>query len=416
MSGIPFLPSTSIGEVLHAMGRIIRFVPKYLKERKKKAMLNAWQETSFATVCEALNIYYEKREFPLFSYPAASDRFVKVPLYVRPEWTRLSLESLNKSWDKENRQFSPTKAQKNFIQFYQELRKILGLGLIWPGEIFRLTSMSTSSNKLILKFEMGSFLDATMSQYILEHELVTAITKEKYLGDLRLPLRDTSAGTISAVETFCQKNVVRIGVSNLLLLRCEDDKYAPIVQKRGKQSMGMKGKYDTVSSGIFDIIGFAEQDFELEHKVLTEIYEELFDKKEVARKHSRINPTFFYEENGIRELRRYLKNGLASFDVTGFCIDLIRIVPEITTVLIVRDERYYKEYINKFKLNPEYEKIRQFFVPRYIGNINEYFSNHIPTDPVDHGAGYGFDPIRWTLPGAFCFYQGLKKAVDDKLL
>jgi hypothetical protein len=111
-----------------------------------------------------------------------------------------------------------------------------------------------------------------------------------------------------------------------------------------------------------------------------------------------------------------LDDGRASFLITGFCIDLVRMVPEITTVFVVRDESYYREHRARMKANLEYGPPFHCEIPRDIPDVDDYLATRFPSDPGRPDAGQGFDPWKWTLPGGFCFYQGLKRAVRERLL
>lgn len=301
---------------------------------------------------------------------------------------------------------------------YQWLRTQLGLGQIWNGDIFRLTHLQAFSDKLSLEFELGSFFDSVMYHYILEHELVTAIAGGGTKARAHLELRDRVAAHASAIEGFCQNNVSRIGVSNLLILRGDDDTYFPVVHRRGSQSLAYG--FDTLSSGVFDNISVPKVDFELKHKVLVEVEEEIYANRALSKQIRDMNPRFFYAHDGIRDLLETTDKGLATFQVTGFCIDLIRLVPEITTVWVVRDasyfHRHYRGQGRPMRISDEHLLTNWLQISHTIRDIDEFLANSIVTDPDSTPPSYGFNPMLWTLPGAFCFYAGLKRAVTAELL
>ena len=307
--------------------------------------------------------------------------------------------------------------ERAFFDQYQEIRKRLGLLPMWDGRLFRLVSLEPRDPGLDLHFEHGSFFDAVACQYALEHELRLAIMGGE-TPTARLPNRDSLASTATLIENFCSVRVARVGVSNLLLLRSAENTYRPVVRERGRQSMGHAGDFDPISSGVFDIsTGSGDVDFSLEFKVLKEVYEELLGGVEVEREHMGLDPDFFFYKPGIVDLREMLQDGRATFQVTGFCIDLVRVIPEITTVLVVRDDSYYRRHRADFKVNLEYEGLSSFFeIPVKIGDIDQYLAKQFPSVPGHAHSGLGFDPLKWTLPGGFCFYQGLKRAVADGLL
>jgi hypothetical protein len=407
------------------MGDIIYLIKEFrnLKEgRYKQSALKAWRAIKFQDACRVLVEYYGDRSVPLFSYPCSLNKQLKVPLYVRREWIDLRDESLSMSLERSDvrRPHQPTQYQKDFLMLYHWLRRELGLSEIWDGTIFRLTNMQTSPDKLSLEFELGSFFDSVMYHYVLEHELVTAIAGEGAKASEHLELRDRVAGHALAIEGFSRNNVSRIGVSNLLLLRSGENTYFPVVQRRGSQSLA--SGLDTLSSGVFDNISAPKVDFGLKHKVLVEVEEEIYGNKALSKQVMEMNPQFFYEYDGIRDLLEKTEKGAATFQVTGFCIDLIRLVPEITTVWVVRDTKYYDRHYQArgagrlMKISEEHQLTSRLQIPRRIQDADDFLANSIVTDPDSTSASHGFDPMLWTLPGAFCFYQGIKRAVTAGLL
>jgi hypothetical protein len=174
-----------------------------------------------------------------------------------------------------------------------------------------------------------------------------------------------------------------------------------------------------MSSGFFDIsTGQPEiADFTLIYRTLKEIWEELFNKKEVQRDIRKANPFFFHDKPGIREIKAMLEGGRdAVLLVTGFCIDLVRLVPELTTVLVVRDPSYHSKYWNVMKVNAEYRGAVECKIQCGIVDAERFLREEFPVHPGRPSAGLGFDPTNWTLTGAFCFHQGMKKAVAAGLL
>ncbi len=390
---------------------------KWFDQRRKQQSLKAWREADFGELCHVLVKYYESRNVPLFAYPGPAGVPIKVPVYVRPEWSRLTEQSLDKHFEPVKRPYSPKKAQEDFLTFYREMRRDQGLGDVWDGTIFRLTNIQTSPNQVRLEFEEGQFLHSMMCHYILEHELVVAQPRESASGNLQLKLREEVSGSVQAIESFCKRDIVcRAGVSNLILLRSEAGHYLPVIQKRGAQSLA-RGLCP-VSSGVFDVTTKPKDDFDLKHKVLKEVYEELFGNPDVVKETKNFDSRFFYPQDGVSDLLKLLEQGEAKLEVTGLCIDLIRMIPEITTVLVVRDVSYYKRHLEgpgaRFLLNEEYRLTSDIHIPRSIQDADHYLAHEMLTDP--DGEERGFDPLRWTLPGAFCFYQGLKRAVSSRLL
>lgn len=408
-----------LGPITWALQKLVSAgirIPNWLKRRRLKKAVAAWDSVDFQILSHSLVNYYELKGVPLFCYPGESR---KVPLYVRKPWLTLSESSLHMSMIQKETPVQMTKPQKEFLDLYPRVRRALGLTQLWNGRVFRIVALETSEDQLDLKFELGHFFDTLAYQYVLEHEARLALSRgpEKAIDSRALPLRESLASTPHAIEAFCETQCARIGVSNLLLFRLDNDTYRPAIRSRGNLSMGHLGDFDPMSSGMFDISTYDPNvDFRIQYKVLKEIYEELFGGKEVEKEMRGLDPDFFFEKAPIKDLIAMLEDGRACFQVTGFCVDLVRMVPEISTVTIVTDSSYYARYRLRFKNNLEYGPPSFCNIPRSISNVDEYLAKQFPSNPGQPESAKGFDSSRWTLPGAFCFYQGLKRAVNERLL
>jgi hypothetical protein len=390
---------------------------KSVNGRQFKKVLTAWSEIDSGLLYGFVAAYYKGKGLPLFAYPCSAAR---VPLYVRPSWQALTDRSLVMKLNRIERAADLPKSYQEFLTLYADVRKAMGHRELWNGRVFRLTELRSSAGSLSLHFEQGRFFDALACQYILEHEARLALAPWRGGVEVKprtLPVRDSVASTAKEIEHFCQTQTARIGISNLLLFRSGKNTYRPMIRSRGKLSMGQTGVFDTIGSGVFDIANAdAGIDFDRRYKILKELYEELLGGVEVETEISQTEPDFFFRKPGIKELLPMLRDDRASFQITGFCIDLIRAVPEITTVFIVRDSKYFSRYRDIFSANSEYEAGSPFDIPRKLGNVDEYLAERFPSNPAQPDAGMGFDPVKWSLSGAFCFYQGLKRASAEGLL
>ncbi len=403
--------------ILQKVYNLAQWAVSLRDQRKFERAATAWSSVDVSILLDLVTYYYEQKGVPLFGYPWSP---TKVPLYVRQSWLNLTETSLEIHRSHVDRPVQLGKAEKDFLEIYPKVRQKLGLNELWNGNVFRLVSLGVLDDKLRLEFESGHFFDTLACQYLLEHEARLALSghsKGKRVQPHDLPVRESLASTPSAVEGFCKAKAVRVGISNLILFRDGED-YTPAVRGRGGLGMGNVGKFDPISSGIFDIsTSDPEVDFDLRYKVLKEVYEELCGGKDVEKGMPGFDPTFFFSEPAIKDLKQMLDDGRASFLVTGFCIDLVRLAPEITTLLVVRDGSYHAQYRSKFRINEEYGPASlTCTVPGNIVDVDEYLATGFPSDPARPSGTRGFDSSKWTLPGAFCFYQGLRRAVSEKLL
>ncbi len=411
------IPVPGVKDVIDGISTAIDWFDK----RKNKAYVKAWRNAATNDLYRMIIEYYVDIGKSLFSYPYQKNDRIKVPLYVEDGWDSLSSSKIKMSFKNIKRQFHPNTSQEWFWDFFKVLKQLPSLDL----DVFRLTNIQTQDNTLQIDFELGKFSHSVMSQYILEHELITLLSKGSKPSRKDFKLRNKVASDAKMIKNFFLYNVGRIGVCNLMLLRRDKDTYIPMVQRRGALSMTLEKQLDPISSCIFEVATSPKADFELKHTVLREIYEELFGGPEVVERSKHLDPYFFYKKDGINDLLELLENGSAIFEITGFCIDLIRIVPEITTVLVVTDEKYFKRHyspgssdpsIASFKLNPEFDPTSLYSIPSHLDDIDGYLKTRFLSDPDEVPSKEGFDPLKWTLPGGFSFYLGMKRAVQNKLL
>ncbi len=380
--------------------------------------IQAWRESNFAAQCNALVEYYHDLGELLFSYRGKRGR-VRIPLFVRKEWLNLDRSSLILAPLRAADPYRPTVEEREFLEVYHKIREALGHTKLWEGDLYRLLGMDTAKGKLTLSFAPGKFLETIMCQWRLEHELNLALRKS---GDnYWLPLRDTLLQNQADIETFCAKKPVMVGVSNLLLLKCAPHQYKPYIQRRKAHSLvgGAEGLYDTIGTCAFTWRRLPEADFDIKERVMTATGKELFAKDYLAgpfRGEEGAEP----EEQWRTVLEGMERSGDASFDVTGFFIDLVRCAPQVTTVLVVRDPSYFQRFFAEFKvssINPEFDRLghRLRIEPDKIKNVDDWMVTSMLQDPEFEGAGTGFDALRWTFDGGFAFYQGMRRAVKKHL-
>jgi len=361
--------------------------------------------------------FYRDRNFNyIFDYPSKDGERISVPLYVRPEWRNLTSDDWDPSTDPSIQEYYDFhESQEKFCEMYPKFRKI-PKERFWDGDIFRLVDLGLTDSGLKPKFIGGKFFGSVKSHYYLEHEVVTTMFQSPDNTDYLFPLRGKIAGSEENILNFSKNNYSRIGVSNLLLFKQKDGRYLPIIYARAEQSLA-EG-FDTVSSGIYDIVTVPSMDSDVKHKLFVEIFEELYGREEFERRTDAAKVERLYSADEILKLQRLIEVGDATYDLTGFCIDLIRVTPELTSVLVVRDPGYLEEFRARFKLRKksEHKKISDWPLPMEIRDLDTFLAHDMLTDPDKKPPSFGFDPYRWTLPGGFTFYQGVKRAVEGNLL
>lgn len=409
------VPGLGINDIVDSIGK---FSDWYDNRKLEKHKL-LWERANLIKAYDWIVSYYESIQQNLvkYNYSASSKYF---PILQLLKWNEISDKSLLLEFNNHRPNFTPSKTQKIFYDFFSNLKKLKPIDL----DVFSVKEIKISSHVIKLFFELGSFSQSVMCQYILEDELMNLLDEFEEFNKNEFLLRNSVAENYNKILNFYKNNITRIGFCTLILLKKDDQHYIPMVKKRGESSMINQNLFDPISSCVFEVATTPKADFELKHTLMREIYEELFGQKEVAEDVRHINPYYFYERDGIKDLNFLLENGRATFAKTGFCIDLIRLVPEITAVLVVQDQEYFDKYFNenqntteKFILNDEFNSHSSHWeIPISIKDAERYLKDEILSDPDSIEIEKGFDPMKWTLPGGYSFYQGICYAVHHKLL
>ena len=378
--------------------------------------LQLWQQIHLTQIYSTLLDYYKNLGDKLFSYPGPTGP-IPMPLYVKPVWQELTRARLNMTLQNNTRTYQPSEMQLQFWNFYNQMKNLKPdvVDQLYDGKIFRLMNFIESDQSLALNFEIGQFSHAVMCQYLLEHELIMALANNVHPSRDSLAIRNQVAEDEKTIAAFFQHNIARIGINNLILVKRNSNTYLAIARKKSMQSMIQHHLFDQISSCIFEMIDSLKVDFDLQNTVLRETCEELFGQPDQATNPNEGINAINNQE--MVELQRMLQNGSAVFQVTGFCIDLVRLVPEITTLLIIHDRTFFKHFLDRnTHLNDEFLPGSFFQIPSNLDDVDAFLKSAIVSDPDGNPHAKGFDPMLWTLPGGFSFYQGLKRAVGMKLL
>lgn len=371
---------------------------------------DAWKRISDPDKFSVLVDYYQEHHVPCFEYTSTCRGLTKMPLLVQESWLNLSGDSLDITLDDGDTQYAPSDYQKDFFEFYANYKN---LDREWNDRLFSLSKIIESDGKLTLSCEIGRYFNSLMCQYVLEDELIMALAAGKDPNSV-LPIRESVASDINMIMQFGRQNVMRMGVSNLLLLR-DADSYIAQIHVRGDLSMGQG--LDTVSSGVFSIQGPARDGVvDIREQVYREIREELYNDKSAARATNAYAIPSTKGHAAVSKIQNMIRDGSAVFMITGFCIDLVRLVPDITAVLVINDPSFVEEERQHWVLNEEYHRSSEIRIPSKIDDIDKVLAHEFPSDTESVPLQKGFDPLNWTLPGAFCLHQGLHRCSSAGIL
>lgn len=391
---------------------------EYYMKKRKEAAVHAWK-TPISKRYEIVKNYYDDIRESMFSFEMKEGGTKVMPFLVLPDWSQI--DNVNTDRFKEIREHILLSSQQmEFWHFYgDEIQK--------PGwkdrddDVFRPISFEVKERSLELSLQLCKFSEAFVCQYLLEHELLlTQISCPDITQLYRRPfaIRDKVARNLDSILSFFEKHPARMGINNLFLLRKDNERYKPMVYQRGELSMVQQPLFDAASSCVFSVQTNANKDRELLHTVTREIAEELFGYKEAESRSNYDNPNRHYYLDGISDLMDLMNVKEAEFHVTGFGIDLIRLIPEITTLLVVRDSEYHKVHYDptsgraQFHLNKELLPASDFEIPAGLKDADGFLKEEIIRNPNEGKLKKGFDPELWTLPASFSFVQGIRRATS----
>lgn len=157
-----------------------------------------------------------------------------------------------------------------------------------------------------------------------------------------------------------------LGCSVLTVLR-EDKQssdYIYLITTSAREKNSVLDRH-VIPSFMFEPVSdsFSEQKKELnvEVQVLREFGEEILGVEELSdAKLFAAQDALIRQNPALKDLRKMLSEGRAKLAITGLCLDLFRLRPEITCVLIIEDPLFYKKHRSKFRFNWETERMEPF--------------------------------------------------------
>ena len=225
---------------------------------------------------------------------------------------------------------------------------------------YRMIEIKKGKKKPILNCALGMYYDNILTQYALEWELNKLIHENKTRDDLiralndpeNLPLRRRTENSVENPLLNGSTRCAAITMSMLVVVKRKDGYYC-IINRRSKEVGVSQNMYHIVPAGMFEATYHDyRMEWSIEYNIFRELLEEMYDEKEVQES-TPSTVEHFYNINLIRYLRELLKQKKAEISITGICIDLLNLRPEINVVLFIDDI----EFLGKRKpvLNWEYE-------------------------------------------------------------
>lgn len=168
----------------------------------------------------------------------------------------------------------------------------------------------------------------------------------------RVPLRNEVAAQAKDVLACGAGRASGVGISTLIAYR-EGGRTLMNLRRRGRLSISTRrGMFHVFPAGFFQApFGELDAEHSIEHGVLWEYLEEFHDRKDPVGE--RRDPTWFYDEGPVRDLRALLRNGLATHSLLGVALDLMNLRPEVLTLLQVLDGDWFHRTRPQFRFSAE---------------------------------------------------------------
>ncbi|MEA2503570.1 MAG: hypothetical protein QOG36_613, partial [Actinomycetota bacterium] len=154
-----------------------------------------------------------------------------------------------------------------------------------------------------------------------------------------------------------------IGVSTLTVVRVRRtgfDGYKMFISPRSIRVATSRRRYHVIPSGMFqpfiaDESGPSMQSqFSVSATVLREFVEELYGVEELETGDGRIDPDAIYHRREAKLLTGMLESGSARLLYTGIAVNLLALRPEICTLLVIDDPRWFESEGGEIRFCGEY--------------------------------------------------------------
>jgi hypothetical protein len=154
-----------------------------------------------------------------------------------------------------------------------------------------------------------------------------------------------------------------IGVSTLTIVRVRNrsfDGYKMFLSPRSCTVATQRRRYHVVPSGMFQPFipsespDLLQDQFSVFATAVREFVEELYGVEELETGDGRVDPQAIYRRREARLLNDMLGAGDAALLYTGVAVNLLALRPEVCTVLIIDDARWYERECGELRICDEY--------------------------------------------------------------
>lgn len=348
--------------------KIIQLIKRYRAARIESKIINSKNNQN---LYKFISLIYEKEKilsYKNITFPAV--------IYEVSDKQRYDLESILGELDLDSEDQIDKEYEKYGEKYLKYLKRI-GTK-IWDGKTYKLKKIK-KEDEIKMECQVGSYFNMLKSCDALEYELYLNFDKVEKKGIIKLPLRSRLISKGEIINQLSGRSPA-ISISVLIIYR-ENDNFRTFIRKRSREVGADKDIMHIVPSFMFQpVSGWIKEEYSIRHNIYREYLEELFNKTELVYHSGEYGYDYFYEDDNLKYLIELEKKGDAKFMLSGISIDLLKLRPEIMTVLLINNPEWiYNQSrgkkLKKFKLgvlriNWEFDNISLYKNKKYGGIIS----------------------------------------------
>ncbi len=154
-----------------------------------------------------------------------------------------------------------------------------------------------------------------------------------------------------------------VGVSTLTIVRVsrrDFDGYKMFISPRSTRVSTSRRRYHVIPSGMFQPFvsdgspGSLRAQFSVQATVVREFIEELYGVEELETGDGSIDPEAIYRRPEAKLLEGMLTSGETRLFFTGIAVNLLALRPEVCTLMVIDDPRWFEDECGEIRLCGEY--------------------------------------------------------------
>lgn len=321
---------------------------------------------------------------------------IRLSLLTRPEWTGLSLSLDRGTEDVRVRTDEGDSLEIAAVGTEAALKRLAAVEttetVMVNDLLYRLVLVDIGSSRMAVDFALADFAAYTLTNDLLEEELIDAVLSER----AGMPLRDLYLPSLDAVFDVGGRLCVGGPACLTAIARPEGD-YALLVQQRSSRVLNVAGRLSVIPKAFHQPIVDAVDEARISATVARELEEELLgrlDLEQIAPATRRLASPF--HELNLSEPMAWLRANPAEWrlECTGFGINLVTGNYEFACLVIIEDPSWWQLHGHRVEANWETVRLR------CISSRDTDSLARLVTDP------------NWSNEGLFALLEGLRRLAE----